>query len=158
MSLVSNVSNVTASTSSTSTGGFDVSSSPEREPPSRFDKIVEIVAVLLLGITTLGTAWCGYQSVQWSGASSDYAQQASDKHVEAARLFGLATQQVSYDSMISAQYAQAVAEGKTGLQQFYRSSLVRKDFLPILDRWQSDVTAGRAPTPSPRTRTTSPSS
>ena len=32
------------------------------------DRILEILAVLLLGITTVGTAWCGYQASQWSEA------------------------------------------------------------------------------------------
>ena len=117
------------------------------EPPSRFDKIIEIVAVLLLGITTVGTAWCGFQSVQWSGASSSHAQAASDKHVEAARLFGLATQTIAYDSGITAKYAQAASAGDTELQDFYRKSLVRKDFLPVLDAWEAEVKAGRNPTP-----------
>lgn len=145
MSLVGNVSNVTTGATST-TGGISSAATPE-SPPSRFEKIIEIVAVLLLGITTIGTAWCGYQAVQWSGASSDHAQAASDKHVEAARLFGLATQKVAYDSMITAQYAEAVSTGNIKLQEFYRSTLVRKDFLPILDAWQAEVKAGKAPTP-----------
>ena len=102
---------------------------------------------MLLGITTIGTAWCGYQSVQWSGASSDHAQAASDKHVEAARLFGLATQKVAYDSTTTAQYAAAVATGNTQLQNFYRSSLVRKGFLPTLDRWEAQIKAGQTPVP-----------
>lgn len=147
MSLISNVSNVPtgATTAAGTTGGMLTPSSDQSQP--RFEKIVEIVAVLLLGITTIGTAWCGFQSVRWSGASADYAQASSDEHVEAARLFGLATQKIAYDSMVTAQYAQAVAAGDTGLQRFYRNSLVREDFRPILEAWQVTVKEGRAPTP-----------
>ena len=61
-------------------------------------RILEIIAVLLLGITTVGTAWCGYQSSQWNGAQGDLAREASDERVEASRLFGLATQRFSYDA------------------------------------------------------------
>jgi hypothetical protein len=145
VSFVSNMSNVTGGTSS-ATGGYAGPSSDDA-PPSRIDKIVEIVAVLLLGITTIGTAWCGFQSVQWNSASSDHAQAASDQHIEAARQFGLATQTLSYDSMMLAQYAQAVSTGNAKLQDFYRSSLIRKDFLPTLDEWATEVKAGQEPTP-----------
>lgn len=114
---------------------------------SRAEKLIEIVAVLLLGLTTVGTAWCGYQATVWNGASSEYARTASDEQVEAARLFGLATQTIAYDSVITAQYAAAVAGGNTELERFYRSSLVRKGFRPTLDAWVADVRAGRQPTP-----------
>lgn len=146
MSLVSNVSNVPSGTT-TAAGTTGPMVPVSEQSPTRFDRIIEIVTVLLLGITTIGTAWCGFQSVRWSGASADYAQASSDKQVEAARLFGLATQRVAYDATITAQFAQAVAAQNAGLQEFYRSSLVRKDFLPTLDEWEREVKAGRTPTP-----------
>jgi hypothetical protein len=111
------------------------------------DRIIEIVAVILLGLSTVGTAWCAYQAAQWSAASSELARQSSDQQVESARLFGLATQEVAYDSTIVAQYAEAAANGNTRLVRFYRTSLVRPEFLPILDRWEADIRAGQAPTP-----------
>lgn len=125
----------------------DAAAGPGGPALSRAEKLIEIVAVLLLGLTTVGTAWCGYQATVWSGASSEYARIASDEQVEAARLFGLATQTIAYDSVITAQYAAAVAGGDTELELFYRSSLVRKDFRPTLDTWVADIRAGRQPTP-----------
>ena len=110
------------------------------------DRLIEVVAVLLLGITTIGTAWCGYQSAQWSGRSGELVRVASEQNIEGARLFGLATQRVSYDSQIVAQYAQAKSAGNTRLMQFYRHSLIRPAFLPILDRWVATVDAGELPT------------
>ena len=109
------------------------------------DRILEILAVLLLGITTVGTAWCGYQASQWSEASDDQARVAANQHVEGARLFGAAMQRVSYDSMMVAQYAQARAEGKENLLRFYRETLVRPAFRPVLQRWEAEVQQGRAP-------------
>jgi hypothetical protein len=110
------------------------------------DRIIELVAVLLLGITTVGSAWCGYQASNWSTENGDLAQQASDQHVEGARLFGAAIQRVSYDSTIIAQYAEAKATGNERLVTFYRESIVRPNFLPILERWEADVQAGKVPT------------
>lgn len=109
------------------------------------ERVIEILAVLLLGIATVGTAWCGYQSSQWNGAQTDYARESSDERVEASRLFGLATQQIAYDANIVSQYAQAVQTGNTQLTQFYRQYLVRPQFLPLLDEWQAEIQAGGTP-------------
>ncbi len=110
------------------------------------ERLIQMVAVLLLGIATVGTAWCGYQSSQWNGAQSDLARTSSDQRVEASRLFGLATQQVSYDASSVAQYAQAVQSDNVKLAQFYRKNLIRPAFLPFLDKWQAEIAAGGSPT------------
>ncbi len=113
---------------------------------SRGDRLLEIIAVLLLAVTTLGTAWCGYQSSAWNGAQTDLARTSSDERVEAARDFGLATQKVAYDSGLVAQYAEAVQAGNTKLADFYKKTLVRPDFLPLLEQWEAEVAAGGTPT------------
>jgi hypothetical protein len=111
------------------------------------DKLIELIAVLLLGLSTLGTAWCAYEATQWGGESSDLGRQSAQQTVENARLFGLATQTIAYDSMTVAQYAQAVSDGNTRLRAFYRQSVIRPDFLPTLNRWEAEVRAGRSPVP-----------
>src|SRR4051794_38702742 len=35
--------------------------------PERMEHRLEFAAVLLLALTTLATAWCGYQAARWSG-------------------------------------------------------------------------------------------
>lgn len=112
---------------------------------SRGDRLLEIIAVLLLAVTTLGTAWCGYQSSAWNGVQTDLARESSDARVEAGREFGFATQKVAYDSSLVARYAEAVQAGNTELADFYRRSLVRPAFLPVLERWQAEVAAGGSP-------------
>ena len=62
--------------------------------------------------------------------------------VESSRLFGLASQAVALDANLVAEYARAVVDGDTGLQAFYRETLFRADFLPILDRWEAEIAAG----------------
>ncbi len=106
------------------------------------DRFLELIAVLLLGITTIGTAWCGFQAARWNGQSGDLNGVASAQRIEGSRLFGLATQRVTYDSMVVAKYAEASQQGNVKLQQFYRQSVVRPPFLPILDRWEAAVKAG----------------
>jgi len=109
---------------------------------ARPDRLLELIAVLFLGITTVGTAWCGFEASRWNGDSADIALVASAQRIEGSRLFGLATQRITYDSIVVAKYAEALAEGNTELVQFYRQSVVRPEFLPVLDRWEAAFTAG----------------
>lgn len=114
--------------------------------PTRNHRLIEVLAVVLLGIATIGSAWCGYQATRWNGEEDDLARDASNLQVEAARQFGLATQYVSYDSTMIAQYAQAVSDGNDKLREFYRETLFRPEFLPVLAQWEAEVAAGRNPT------------
>jgi hypothetical protein len=113
---------------------------------SGIDRLIELVAVLVLGIATVGTAWCGYQATQWNGVQSSAMTASTDARVEASRLFGLATQRASYDSSMIAQYAQAVQAGNTKLATFYRKTLIREELLPVIDRWEAEIKAGGIPT------------
>jgi hypothetical protein len=38
--------------------------------PERAERLLELGAVLLLSLTTLATAWSGYQAARWSGEQS----------------------------------------------------------------------------------------
>src|SRR6476469_2783982 len=110
------------------------------------DRLIEMVTVLVLGLATVGTAWCGYQASQWSGAQSTATSTSTDQRVEASRLFGVATQKVSYDSSMIAQYAQAVQAENTQLVNFYRATLIREELLPVVDPWEAEIQAGGPPT------------
>lgn len=116
-------------------------------PRSFGDKVIEIVAVLLLGLATISTAWSAYESAQWNEVGSQASRAASEQQLEATRLFGLATQKVAYDSSIIGQYAFARQQGNERLLTFYRQTLIRPEFLPVLARWEAEVRAGRAPVP-----------
>jgi hypothetical protein len=67
---------------------------------------------------------------------------SATQRLEGSRLFGLATQRITYDSMVVAKYAEASQQGNVGLQRFYRQSVVRPQFLPFLNRWEAAVKAG----------------
>jgi hypothetical protein len=104
-----------------------------------------VLAVALLGVATIGTAWCGYQATRWNGEEADLARQSGALQVESARQFGLASQIVSYDSNIISQYANARAADDANLMRFYRETLIRPEFLPIVDEWEQQVAAGETP-------------
>ncbi len=120
-------------------------SAAPRSTERRGNRLLEVLAVSLLGVATIGSAWCGYQATRWNGKEADLARESSTVQVEAARQFGLATQVVSYDTNTISQYANAAAANNTDLQLFYRETLIRPDFLPLLDRWEQQVAAGSIP-------------
>jgi hypothetical protein len=103
---------------------------------------LELVAVMLLGIATVATAWCGYQSSQWNGRETEESRAGTLQRIEASRLYNLAVQKVAYDANTTGQYAQAISEKNTALATFIRTNLVRPAFLPFLDEWEAEVRAG----------------
>jgi hypothetical protein len=109
-------------------------------------RLIEIIAVVVLGITTMGTAWCSYEAYRWNGKQSDLAREATKEQLDASRLFGLATQEISYDTTLIAQYAVAYRAGDERLMTFYRTSLMRPGLVPFLDGWVAEIKAGKAPT------------
>jgi hypothetical protein len=109
------------------------------------NRLLEIVAVILLGMATVGSAFSGYEATRWNSRESDLERDASTSRVEATRLFSLGTQTVVYDTTVVAQYAAAASAGDQRLMDFYRSSLVRPKFLPIIDEWTAQVRAGETP-------------
>jgi hypothetical protein len=121
-----------------------VSASPSRARRAN-NRVLEVLAVALLGVATIGSAWCGYQATRWNGEEGDLARQSAALQVEAARQFGLATQTVSYDTNVISQFANAAAADNTELKRFYRETLIRPEFLPILNRWEQQVAAGETP-------------
>lgn len=114
-------------------------------PGPVLDRFLEVLAVVLLGIATVGTAWCGLQSTLWREDSDRVAGVASGENAEANRLFALASQAVAYDASTVASYAEAVAAGNEELREFYRKTLVRKGFISYLDAWEKQIRAGGTP-------------
>jgi hypothetical protein len=104
--------------------------------------LLEFLAVLLLGLATVGSAWAAFESSRWNGEESRQSRSAASDRIEASRLFTLATQAISYDASLISDYAQAVTDGRQDLVDFYRTYLVRPEFLPMLEEWTAEVQAG----------------
>ena len=51
----------------------------EKETTAAGDRLLQLIAVVLLGITTVGTAWCGFQAARWNGQSGDLNGVASEQ-------------------------------------------------------------------------------
>jgi hypothetical protein len=111
----------------------------------RGNRALEILAMLLLGVATVGTAWCGYQASAWSRDESELGRQSTEQRVQASQQFGLAVQGVALDATLVADYARAVVEQDERLQTFYKDYLFRAEFLPVLERWERQLAAGERP-------------
>jgi hypothetical protein len=118
-----------------------VTTAKERRRGNR--TLLELVAVALLGIGTVATAWCGFQASRWNGEEAHESRDAVIAQTSASEKYTFGAQVFAYDANMVAQYAQAVASENVKLQQFIRENLVRPAFLPVLDEWVAQITAGQ---------------
>lgn len=79
----------------------------------------EPASAILMAVATLTTAWCSYESTQWSGQSSDFGTQADKLQREAfgQHLASLQTQSVQIEAFMQATNAQLRGDDKTA--RFY---------------------------------------
>ena len=85
---------------------------PEKRPPGH---VRETVVLIVLSITAVLTAWCGFESSQWGGEMSIAFSTASSARIEAARQAGVANAARQADLTIWGLYVQARAQGDTAL-------------------------------------------
>src|SRR6478752_6511870 len=90
---------------------------PETAPTKKVDWR-EVLVVVLLSITTIVTAWVGFQSSKWGGAMSISFSQASSARIEATRYEGVANRKTTVQVTLFSQWAAAQAQGDTALADF----------------------------------------
>jgi hypothetical protein len=88
---------------------------PEKRPPGH---VRETVVIIVLSITAVLTAWCGFESSKWSGEMSIAFSQASSARIEATRHEGAANAARQADLSIWGVYVQARAQGDTALATY----------------------------------------
>jgi hypothetical protein len=88
---------------------------PEERPPGH---VRETVVLVVLSVTAVLTAWCGFEASQWSGEMSIAFSEASSARIEAARQAGTANAARQADLTIWGVYVQARAQGDTALARY----------------------------------------
>jgi hypothetical protein len=78
----------------------------------------EFVAVILLSVTAILTAWSGFQSSKWGGAMSISFSQASTARIEATRLEGVANRKQTIQVSLFTQWLQAYQAEDETLAEF----------------------------------------
>ena len=103
-------------------------------PPDRFERRLELAAVLLLALTSLATAWCGYQAARWSGEQSQHYARASAARVKAGQAATQAGQLRIDDLLYFNEWLDARDAGDEQLAELYRRRF-RPEFVPAFDAW-----------------------
>src|SRR4051812_20059425 len=103
-------------------------------PPERGERLLELGAVLLLSLTTLATAWSGYQAARWSGEQSQHYARASATRVQAQQQSNAAGQLRIDDVLIFDGWLNAHDAGDRRLAKVYRGRF-RPEFVPAYRAW-----------------------
>ncbi len=98
------------------------------------ERILELGAVLLLSITTVATAWSGYQAARWSGEQSQHFAKASATRIKAQSESTRAGQLRIDDMLLFNEWLDAREAGKPDLAASYRRRF-RPEFVPAYRAW-----------------------
>ena len=104
----------------------------------------ETIALILLSVTAILTAWCGFEASKWGGEMTIAFSQASSARIEAARQQGIANNARQADLTVYAVYVQARATNDARLATYVENRF-SNEFKVAFDAW---VAAGM-PTKSP---------
>jgi len=114
----------------------ELSDAPAHSGPGadRGERVLELLAILLLSLTTLATAWSGYQAARWSGEQSQSFARASTMRIKAQAQSTLAGQLRIDDLVLFNSWLDAREAGDRKLAAIYRRRF-RPDFVPAFDAW-----------------------
>jgi hypothetical protein len=106
------------------------------DAPGRAERVLEIAAVLLMSITTLATAWSGYQAARWSGEQSQSFARASAVRIKAQQQATAAGQTRIDDLLYFNGWLNARQAGNRALATVYRRRF-RPEFVPAFRAWMA---------------------
>lgn len=101
---------------------------------SRGERRYELAAVLLLSLTTLATAWSGYQAARWSGEQSQHYARASATRIKAQQQATAAGQLRIDDLLYFNEWLDAEQSGDVKLARIYERRF-RPAFVPAYRAW-----------------------
>lgn len=96
---------------------------------------VEIVAVILLSLATVATAWCAYQSARWSGVMTINFSAANATRTEAVSTANFAFTELGYDAAVLLDYAEAYVAGDTVNLEVLKNSFIRDELDKAINAW-----------------------
>jgi hypothetical protein len=96
--------------------------------------ITELMAVVLLSVTAVLTAWSGFEANKWGGEMSIAFSRASSARVEASRHASEANAARTFDLIIFSVYVQAAAENNRPLRDFVQTRFT-EHFKVAFDAW-----------------------
>jgi hypothetical protein len=120
---------------------ISAAAAPTAEAPARVSRwrhrpFIEIVAVAMLSVTAILTAWCGFQAAKWSGERAIAFAEASAARVEASDADSEAREARVVDLIIYAEWVTATAEGETALADKIQARFT-PHFTVAFDAWEA---------------------
>ena len=113
-------------------------SKPAGKEVSKHERRLELFATLILAITTVATAWSGFQSTLWSGEQSALYAQAASARTESVKVDSEALTNRLADLTIFTNWLDAFATGETELSEFYQQRF-RPEFMVAFEAWLATV-------------------
>jgi hypothetical protein len=101
---------------------------------SRNERVMELVATLLLAIATLGIAWSGYQGARWSGKQAQEYADSNAARAHANRAATAGAQDRTQDLLNFNRWLEVKTEGNQELADLYQRRF-RPEFLPAFEAW-----------------------
>ncbi len=100
----------------------------------RDDRVTRLVALVLMALATLGSAWCGFQAGLWNGIQTfrltDYTKAARISSQDSLT----ADLQRNLDAAMFVEYCRALSEHNMPLANFLHDRL-RPEFRPAMEAW-----------------------
>src|ERR1700712_3500742 len=100
-------------------------------------EVREIIAVFVLSVTAILTAWCGFEASKWSGEMSIQFSEASADRIRSSDAASEARDARQIDLAIYAQWVDARAAGNTQLTTYVEARFT-PEFKVAFDAWQSN--------------------
>jgi len=82
------------------------------------DRRLELIAVIIMSLTAICTAWTGFQASKWSGVMSIRFSEANATRTESVRMSDLAGAQRSIDIDLGLNWVRATAQNDDALAEF----------------------------------------
>jgi hypothetical protein len=108
----------------------------------------ELVSLILLGVATVASAWCAYQTQLWNGVQIRNLARSNVSQSESMRKANTATRKTLIDVGIFLNLVQAKARGDEQALAFLKER-VRSEFRPALDAWVARSVDGKPPPGTP---------
>jgi hypothetical protein len=103
---------------------------------TRNERVLELVATLLLAIATLGIAWSGYQGARWNGHQAQEYAQANTARSLSNRSSTAASQDRTQDLLNFNRWLEVTTDGNAELADFYQRRF-RPEFVPAFEAWMA---------------------
>jgi hypothetical protein len=106
----------------------------ERSATTMDERVMELIATLLLALATLGIAWSGYQGARWNGESAEQYSASNAARARANRAATAGAQDRTQDLLNFNRWLEVDTDGIQQLADLYQRRF-RPEFLPAFEAW-----------------------